>query len=74
MGRFPKLGEKVWAEGQEVGGGGNFEKKMQTKHTPSKHEFMQQISSKSDNGKVLKIRRKGKDFDKNANITNDIPK
>ena len=38
--------------------GGNFEKKMKTYKFPSKKEYMYEVSSKSENGKMVKFRGK----------------
>ena len=48
-GNFTRRGE-IW--------GANFEKKMKTYKFPSKNQSMQEVSSKSDNGKVVKYRGK----------------
>ena len=38
--------------------GGEFRKKMKTYKFPSKNEYMYEVSSKSENGKMVKFREK----------------
>ena len=52
-------GKIFWGEISQGGGknlGGNFEKKMKTYKFPSKNEYMYKVSSKSENGKMVKFR------------------
>ena len=54
-------GKLFWGEISQGGGrnlGGEFKKKMKIYKFPSENEYMYEVSSKSDNGKVCKCRGK----------------
>ena len=53
MGKWSKIGRKFSGRGRGIS-----KKKMKTYKYPSKNEYMYEVSSKSENGKMVKFRGK----------------